>query len=1238
MDPNLNEEDLYMEDKDVSFTDSLPWKDITGLEDDEREEVGAMDLASDEEEPVEPADKVSSSGKEGYFTYKLENYSKTTQSKIASPWRDVGGYKWRFLIFPRGNQTKSHLSLYLDCGGPIQSERCSWAAHIFSQSAKFNLVCINQEDNSKNIVKNAEHRFTDNESDWGFKEFIKLDTLMRPENCFLVEDSVIFGAQVILVADAALETNFFSYDSRKETGYVGLKNQGATCYMNSLLQTLFHLGEFRKAVYRMPITVSSDGSHPEGLTYALQRIFYDLQYSPTVVKTKKLTDSFGWDNTDAFTQHDVQELNRILCDALEEKMKKETHQRNTIQMLFEGKLLNYIKCIHVPYESTRIESFYDLSLNVRGCADIYESFEKYTEVEIMEGDNKYRAEGYEELQEAKKGVKFLTLPPVLQLHLKRFEYDFIRDMMVKVNDKFKFYETVDLNRFVDTTAAEEQKVGVESNNYVYVLHSVLVHVGDVHGGHYYAFIRPQPLSDPSTWFKFDDETVLKADKTQAVDDNFGVGGDEDETPDKKVTHEGLGPIPPPKLKQSMVRRFVNAYMLQYVRIDKVDEILSPLTDDDVPVQLREQFEREKEEEARRKKERMEAHLYCTVAVATEANLLAHKDLDLIGLEGMDTFKVRKTSSLKDLKMFLHSKKLVKDISLVRLWKCSKSHRNTLRPQCLLANGKDDHIITDSSEGIHNGVYMRVPYTGRDSMSDSTRLFVFVEDLSLMDGRSVRAKVLNEKNVTGIYSAVLHSDEVFLFFKYYTPFPVPMLSVVGKQLMKLRDTVGDALAVAKEFVGIDEDESVFIFEEKLGRKIPRLNDMSRNLMSCELKHGDIIVIQKVPPAANDERVVSLQRSGGRYLPTFLEYIDYLWHRIEVEVRNAKDPLGPAVAVELSSNDSYEHVRRRISNRIDPTLDPEYVRFYPPQLYTPGPRNYPITPEERHLTLDGILRLDSRTPLPRVLYYERTRYPSSEYDDKEEVLVTYYERNEDDTNFTSKLNMNGEEKHQLEPSMKEEKEEQQDFQSETTHFAHLKHFSILVARDLTFHDLLRLVRKHLQLDESIPLRLLEVKGHLIIRMISPEEMLRFPTYPHDRLEVRVERIPLEELEGDMRDSVLVPVHHICKENRYVRLPELFGIPFVMRVSISGETVSQLLSRIGEYLKARKEEIRTWKLYEIRDGLFSSLDDMDRIWVPESLSDDRGEFSVSLGLEHKDENAKKWQSPFPKPFADKPLKIRG
>jgi len=49
--------------------------------------------------------------------------------------------------------------------------------------------------------------------------------------------------QVHVVADAP---HGVSWDSKKHTGFVGLKNQGATCYMNSLLQTLYFTNQLRK--------------------------------------------------------------------------------------------------------------------------------------------------------------------------------------------------------------------------------------------------------------------------------------------------------------------------------------------------------------------------------------------------------------------------------------------------------------------------------------------------------------------------------------------------------------------------------------------------------------------------------------------------------------------------------------------------------------------------------------------------------------------------------------------------------------------------------------------------------------------------------------------------------------------------------------------------------------------------------------------------------------------------------
>ncbi len=74
-----------------------------------------------------------------------------------------------------------------------------------------------------------------------------------------------------------------------------------------------------QAVYHMPTTENDMPSN--SIPLALQSLFYKLQYSDMSVSTKDLTKSFGWDTYDSFMQHDVQELNRVLCEKLEDKMK-----------------------------------------------------------------------------------------------------------------------------------------------------------------------------------------------------------------------------------------------------------------------------------------------------------------------------------------------------------------------------------------------------------------------------------------------------------------------------------------------------------------------------------------------------------------------------------------------------------------------------------------------------------------------------------------------------------------------------------------------------------------------------------------------------------------------------------------------------------------------------------------------------------------------------------------------------
>ncbi|KAG0185916.1 hypothetical protein DFQ28_008572 [Apophysomyces sp. BC1034] len=365
---------------------------------------------------------------------------------------------------------------------------------------------------------------------------------------FLVNNQCVLSVFVRVVKDetGVLWHSLINYDSRKETGYVGIRNQGATCYMNSILQSLYCTNSFRRAVYQIP-TESEDPT--KSVALALQRCFYNLQFSEDPIGTTELTKSFGWDTLDAFMQHDVQEFNRILQDNLEMKL-KDTPVGGTIKNLFLGTTKSYIKCINVNYESSREEEFYDIQLNVKGSRNLYDSFREYVAMETMQGDNKYMAEGHG-LQDAKKGVIFCSFPPVLHLQLMRFEYDIKRDTMVKINDYFEYPEHLNLDEFCTADGP-----------YNYLLHGVLVHSGDLDGGHYFALIKPEK---DGKWLRFDDDRVTPVTLKEVYEDNFGDEGED--------------------CYMRAMLRFTNAYMLVYLREDMLDEILAPIVEHEIPQHL-----------------------------------------------------------------------------------------------------------------------------------------------------------------------------------------------------------------------------------------------------------------------------------------------------------------------------------------------------------------------------------------------------------------------------------------------------------------------------------------------------------------------------------------------------------------------------------------------------------------------------------------------------------------------------
>ncbi|KAI4382643.1 hypothetical protein MLD38_008581 [Melastoma candidum] len=861
----------------------------------------------------------------GRFTWTIENFSRLSIKKLYSDIFHIGGYKWRILIFPKGNNV-DHLSIYLDVADSAS------LPYGWSRCAQFSLAVLNQIHNKFSIRKETQHQFNVRESDWGFTSFMPLSELYNPTRGYVVNDTCVIEADVAV----RRVVDYWSHDSKKETGYVGLKNQGATCYMNSLLQTLYHIPYFRKAVYHMPTT---ENDMPSGsIPLALQSLFYKLQYSDTSVATKELTKSFGWDTYDSFLQHDVQELNRVLCEKLEDKMKG-TVVEGTIQKLFEGHHMNYIECINVDYKSTRKESYYDLQLDVKGCRDVYASFDKYVEVERLEGDNRYHAEQHG-LQDAKKGVLFIDFPPVLQLQLKRFEYDFMRDTMVKINDRYEFPLQLDLDRDNGKYLSPEADRSVRN---LYTLHSVLVHSGGVHGGHYYAYIWPT-LSDQ--WFKFDDERVTKEDIKRALEEQYG--GEEE----LSQTNHGFNNAP------FKFTKYSNAYMLVYIRESDKEKIICDVDEKDIAEHLRARLKKEQEEKEKKKKEKEEAHLYTIIKVARDEDL--HDQIGKeIFFDLVDHDKARNFRVQKQMPFLVFKEEVAKEVGIPiqcqRFWLWAKRQNHTYRPNRPLTPQEEAQTVGQLKE------------VSNKASNAELKLFLEVEM-----GLDLKPVPPPEKT----------KEDILLFFKLYDPVREE-LRYVGRLFVKITSKPMEILTKLNEMAGFSPDEAIELFEEiKFDPNVMcEPVDKKFTFRASQLEDGDILCFQKSPKVGSGEEY--------RYpnVPSFMEYV---YNRQVVRFRSLEKPKEDEFSLELSKLHNYDDVVERLAHHLG-LNDPSKIRLTSHNCYSQQPKPQPIKYRGVDHLGDMLVHYNQTSD---ILYYEVLDIPLPELQGLKTLKVAFHYATKDE----------------------------------------------------------------------------------------------------------------------------------------------------------------------------------------------------------------------------------------------------
>lgn len=288
--------------------------------------------------------------------------------------------------------------------------------------------------------------------------------------------------------------------AKAASGFVGLRNFGSTCYMNSLMQQLFMMDQVRQGILQAEL--KSDLDLQDNVLFQLQNIMANLQESE-----KEYFEPFGFcqafkcydgEPINVRVQQDVDEFLSLLFDKLEDMMKG-TRNSELLRELIGGSFIHEIESTEneKPYYGSRDEHFFRISLDVKNKKNLQEALDLFVKDDMLEGDNKYFCDKYETKITAKKRCLINTMANTVLIHLKRFEFDYTIMQRFKINDYCEFPLSVNFKNW-----AKEQERSLEY--YEYELAGVLLHSGGADSGHYTSIIKDRKTGK---WYLFDDRYV-----------------------------------------------------------------------------------------------------------------------------------------------------------------------------------------------------------------------------------------------------------------------------------------------------------------------------------------------------------------------------------------------------------------------------------------------------------------------------------------------------------------------------------------------------------------------------------------------------------------------------------------------------------------------------------------------------------------------------------------------------------
>ncbi|RVE73915.1 hypothetical protein OJAV_G00036080 [Oryzias javanicus] len=369
-------------------------------------------------------------------------------------------------------------------------------------------------------------------------------------------------------------------ESRSVSGFVGLKNGGATCYMNAVFQQLYMQPGLPEAV----LSIEDDTDQPEeSVFYQVQSLFGHLMESKLQYYVpENFWKIFKMWNRELYVreQQDAYEFFTSLVDQLDEHLKKigrEQIFKNTFQGIFSDQKI----CKDCPHRYEREETFMALNLGVTSCQSLEISLDQFVRGEVLEGSNAYYCEKCKEKRTTVKRTCIKSLPSVLCIHLMRFGFDWESGRSIKYDEQIRFPWVLNMEPYTVSGMARQdcggeggegrgdgasggsprKKVTISEN---YELVGVVVHSGQAHAGHYYSFIKDRRGSSRGRWYKFNDNMVEEFDMNDETLEYECFGGEY-----RPKVYDQSNPYP------DVRRRYWNAYMLFYQKISDQNSPVLP---------------------------------------------------------------------------------------------------------------------------------------------------------------------------------------------------------------------------------------------------------------------------------------------------------------------------------------------------------------------------------------------------------------------------------------------------------------------------------------------------------------------------------------------------------------------------------------------------------------------------------------------------------------------------------------